>query len=335
MVINPAHAQKLWDDLLIHDDGICGVGGKFADLIGAFGHGKSTLLMQAAQFVRYLPYGVTKIDIRKNRDSFTDIKTFPETVFLRGMSDDHWNALLPKSWARSYPKYGKSKPVVVHISEDDNYSFVEVAQGKKHTINHDLNIKKYSSAEDLLDHVKIGAINVIYEPSHYILSSEMRVRLAQQKLQEKKDIKKGDILAPPPMWWFELSDALLSQTGGQHVTIILDELHSVTPAYPAGDLFHVIGNFAKSLIHFRKNNISLLGSTHDENLLDYRVKERLPIKVWFPGSDPKNSMVQLKLLRSLDDIGEAIIEETNIEFGVLEFDKIHHQPPILKAQLKE
>lgn len=333
-MLDDKYARKLWENMLIHDDGICGVGGQFCNLIGAFGHGKSTLLMQAAQFVRNLPYGETKIELRNGDPlSARDVKMYPETVFLRGMSDDHWNTLMQRNWARSYPKYGKSKPLTVHVFENDEYNFYEVSQGKRHKLNHDLNIKKYSSPADLLNNIRIGGINVIYEPSEYYLAPEMLKRLAQYKLQPTEDIKQG-VLAPPAAWWFELCDELLTETEGRHVTIILDELHSVTPAYPSGDLFHVIGNFAKSLIHFRKNNISVFGSTHDENLLDYRVKERLPLRIWFPGSLPKNSMVQIKLLRSLNDIGQCVIEEKNISFGVLEFDRIPNQPPILKAQLK-
>lgn len=331
-MIESKHAIKLWENLLVHDDGICGVGGTFCNLIGAFGHGKSTLLMQMAQLVRSLPYGVTKMDLRsRDPEERKDVVTFPETVILRGMSDDHWNSLLPRNWARSFPNYGKSKPLVVHTHCNDDYSFTEITPGKRHKINHNLNIKKYETSLDLMEHIKIGAVNVVYEPSEYHLSLTMRKRLAQQKLQTAEDMKSANVLAPPASWWFEACETLLDYTEGVHITIILDELHTVTPAYPSGDLFHLTGNFAKSMIHFRKNNISIYGSTHDENLLDYRVKERLPVRIWFPGSLPKNSMVQLKLLRSLDDVGECIIEEKNIEFGILPFDRINNQPPILKA----
>ena len=333
-MISEHHAIKLWENLLIHDDGICGTGGTFCNLIGAFGHGKSTLLMQAAQFTRSLPYGVSKFELRKEgADAFSGLRFDPETVIMRGMSDDHWNCLLPRNWEKSFPNYGKGKPLRVHVFETDDYHFVEVTPKTKHSLNHDVRIKKYDSCEKLLENIKHGAINVVYEPSEYYLSSDMLKRLAQYKLQKAEDVKAGNVLAPTASWWFEFCDTLLEWTEGRHVTIILDEMHSVTPAYPSGDLFHIIGNFAKSLIHFRKNNISLFGSTHDENLLDYRVKERLPMRIWFPGSLPKNSMVQLKLLRSLDDIGQAVIEERNIEFGVLEFDRIPNQPPILKAHL--
>lgn len=335
MTIEAHHAQKLWENLLVHDDGILGTGGTFCNLIGSFGHGKSTLLMQAAEFCRSLPYGVTKRDLRLRDPEDRHVDTFPETVIMRGMSDDHWNALIPKNWERSYPSYGKAKKLVVHIHKDDNYTFSEVTPGKRRKINYDLRIKKYSDCASLLKQIRHGGINVVYEPSHYILSKDMRERLAQNKLQSAKDIKDEDTLAPSPVWWFEFSDTLLKITEGRHVTMILDEIHDVAPNYPSGNLFHITGNFAKSLIHFRKNNISLFGSTHDEYLLDYRVKDRIPIRIWFPGSSPKNSMVQLKLLRSLDDIGEAVIEEKNIEFGILPFDRIPNQPPILKAQLEE
>ena len=333
-MIDPKHAKKLWENLLIHDDGICGVGGQFCDLIGAFGHGKSTLLMQCAQFTRSLPYGVTKNELRKlDPSAVNSIKTEPETVIMRGMSDDHWNTLLPKNWAKSYPDYGKSKPVTVHVHSDDDYTFTEVSSEKKRRINRDLTIKHYGSTLDLMDNLRMGGVNVVYEPSVYYLSSDMLKRLAQQRLESVDKIPTEGILAPTPSWWFEFCDTLLAETQGRPVTLILDEIHSVTPSYPSGDLFHLTGNFAKSMIHFRKNNISLFGSTHDENLLDYRVKERMPIRIWFPGSLPRNSMVQLRLLRSLDDVGEAVIEEQNIEFGVLNFARIPHQPPILKARL--
>lgn len=333
-MIDPSHAKKLWENLLIHDDGICGTGGTFCDLIGAFGHGKSTLLMQCAQLTRSLPYGVSKHDLRKfDKEALQSVKTDPEMVILRGMSDDHWNCLIPKNWRKSFPKYGKSKPLMVHVHDNDDYTFTEVSLGKKHTINNELTIKHYKTPQDLLDNLRKGGINVVYEPSEYFLGENILKTLAQQELQGLKEIPSEGVLAPPPSWWFEFCNTLLEETQGRHVTIILDELHTVTPSYPAGKLFHLTGNFAKSMIHFRKNNISVFGSTHDDNLLDYRVKERLPIRVWFPGSLPKNSMVQLRLLRSLDDVGQAIIEEQNIEFGVLNFDKIPNQPPILKAKL--
>ena len=335
-MIESKHAIKLWENLLIHDDGILGTGGTFCNLIGAFGHGKSTLLMEMAQFVRSLPYGVTKRDLRqRSPDDVCDVEMYPETVLMRGMSDDHWNCLLQRNWAKSFPDYGKSKPVVVHTHCNDNYSFTEVSPGKVRSINHGLNIKKYETPLDLMDNIKIGGINIIYEPSEYFLSEDMRNHLAQYKLQSAEDVKKEGTMAPSPTWWFEFSDTLLQNTEGLHVTLILDEFHDVATNYPTGDMFHITGNFARSMIHFRKNNISMFTSTHDEYLLDYRVKDRIPYRIWFPGSEPKKSMVQIKLLRSLDDVGECVIEEKNIEFGVLNFDRIHNQPPILKAHLSK
>lgn len=329
--VSAERAMKLWNNLLVHDDGVCGVGGQFVNLVGPFGKGKSTLLMQAAQYVRHLDYTLSKETARRKKF----VKEYPETVIMRGLSDDHWNCLIPKNWKNSFPEYGKPKPLVIHIHTDDAYEFYEISIEKKRKINSELNIKKYNKVEELFDNIRMGAINVVYEPSDYYLTPNTLRKLNQSKLKEydESELSKK-IPAQPQIFWFEFIEFICSETQGAFVTIIIDEFHLVAPAYMQGDLFHMVTWLTHKIIHMRKKNISMMISTHDENLIDYRIKERIMTKIWFKGAVPKNSMIVLSLLRHLEDIGQAIIEERNIEFGKFEFNRIPKQPPVVTAKLR-
>jgi energy-coupling factor transporter ATP-binding protein EcfA2 len=320
-------AEQLWADILIHDDGIDGTGGSFANLIGPFGVGKSTLLMQAAQLTRHLDYGVTKTQFWQHPERY---EVIPETVIMKGLSDDHWNTLIPKNYKNSFSNYGKPKYLTVHIHEDDEYRFYEVSRGTKRKINHEINIRTYQDGAQLHDNIRLEAINVVYEPTNYHLTPAILKKLNQYKL--KSTAEKDELInAPPELFWFEFIENLCRQADGTHCSLILDEFHLIAPAYTQGDTFHMINWLAHQMIHMRKNNISLIASTHEENLLDYRIRDRIVRKVWFKGALPKTSMVKIQALRGLKDIGEAIIEERQIKFGKFSFDKIPEQPPLLKA----
>jgi hypothetical protein len=326
--------EKLYFDTILHDDGNIGYGGQMVDLIGPPGVGKSTLIMQMAQFTRHLDYDTSKEDLIKMQKKKQKAPDFPETVIMRGLSSDHWNCLIPKNWKKSFPNYGKPKFLVIHVHEDDNYGFYEVSPEKKQKINRELNIKPYKDAEELFDNIRPKAINIVYEPSKYFLTQKVIDTINISKLKKPNEKEENDnisIPAPPVVFWFEFIEFLCRNTRGAFCTLIIDEFHLVARAYLRGDLFHMVAWLAETIIDMRKNNISFFISTHDENLIDYRITERIVKKIWFKGAVPKNSRVKLSLVSSLDKIGTAIIEQRNVEFGTLPFDKFKDAPPLLKA----
>lgn len=327
--ISVEEAMFLWNNVLTHDDGVVATGGEFAQLIGDFGTGKSTLIMQSAQYARHVDYGV------KKRAYFADpekYNIYPETVVMRGLKYDHWNSLLPKNWNKSFPNYGTPKKVYLHTPINEKIDFIERKAKRRHKL--DKRQIGYRSIPDLLNNIKHGAINVVYEPANVTLSDHYLQRLRAYKMKPlaSDKSKDADILVPSAVFWYEFIDFLMEYNDAEFITLIMDEFHNVCPANSSGDLYHMTAFFVDSLIHLRKNNISLEYSTHDASLIDYRVFNRIQHCVYFKGANPiRRSMVYRRAINNLEGQGWAIIEKIGNSFGKFPFDEIQHQPPVIQA----
>jgi hypothetical protein len=187
----------------------------------------------------------------------------------------------------------------------------------------------------VFSHLVQNGINVIYEPLDYVLPSKIVRNLYKQKLrQDVSDLMCNPIPAPGPLWWFEFCGHMLeAKQRREYITIIMDEAHQVFPANPPGDHWHLVAGFANQVIDFRKNNISFFPATQNANLLDYRITDRMTHFIWLRGSKPvsKRSRVSRKLVGCLAT-GKGIIEKANEKFGLLRFDRIPNQPPVVMAE---
>jgi len=336
---------------LYHDDGVIAKGGEQCGIIGKMGTGKTTINLQLAQFARYTP-DKAKRDIVSSimrGAKIEEFVTYPETVIWRGRVNDYWNCLIPQNWNKSFPHYSfNPKPVIVHMHEDDDLIFYHQDYGETPKQIPNLpQIATYEDATDVIKHFKEGYINVIYEPQTYILDDYLIKKLRSRMLESTNDkvVRKGrsakarktkigkEFEDPaPPLFWFELIGRMIVNKPIHFLTMIIDEFHQMCLARPSGNMWHIIDIFASNFVDLRRNNISLIFTTHQTSFIDWRVADRLAKWIWLPGSklDPKFSMVNTRVPSRLP-LGAFIIEERLTEFGRCDFSRIPKQPPLLRV----
>ncbi|MCK9544264.1 MAG: hypothetical protein M0R03_19775 [Novosphingobium sp.] len=316
-------------ELETHDDGVSATGGMFGMILGKMGGGKSTLLVQYAQFANHV-VGMADKWTAKNLQNLRQ----PETVIWRGLEYDHWNCLIPEYWGRSFPN-SFPKKIRLHVHYNDRLTHY-VQHGKKRfqLMLAAEDVKYYNTPENLYENLLQGGINVVYEPQEYYLSEKTLARILTAQLKKESEYKNEErIRAPSAMWWYEFIETLTRiKARNEYYTLILDEADDIFPFGAQGSNWHLIGWFTRTVIHLRKNNISTLIATQDINLVDHRIYDRANYFIWLPGARPKNriSMVNQNLIRTLPK-GWGIIEEANARFGRFRFERIPHQPPLVQT----
>lgn len=329
LAVSPTIGKALTYEMTTHDDGVAATGGVFGMFLGAMGKGKSTLMVQYAQLANHVPGLAAKWDVANLKNQHV-----PETVIWRGLEYDHWNCLIPEYWIRSFPGTDP-KPIRLHMHYQDRLVFYVQAGKKKYRLmlpGEDTQF--YNSPEQLYENILQGGINVVYEPQEYYLSEKTLTRLLASQLSKKSDYSKmEDVRAPSAMWWYEFIETL-ARVKARHefYTLQLDEADDIFPFGAQGAHWHLIGWLTRTIVHLRKNNISLLPATQDVNLIDHRIYDRVNYFVWLPGSRPKPriSMIHQNLIRTLPR-GWGIAEEANSRFGRIKFQRIPRQPPVVQA----
>ncbi|MBP2147253.1 hypothetical protein J2129_002766 [Methanofollis sp. W23] len=316
-------------EISVHDDGVTAYGGTMTGLVGKFGSGKSTFIVQLEQAATYLPAPY-------NKHSSGGAPKYPETVIHRGLENDHWNCQIPQNFQKSFPDAKHVKPLRVHLYYKDRLAWYEERDRKRYQIQLQPieEITTYGTVEDLYSNLLMGGINIVYEPREYYLPPEVLDRIMAADLTRQKKRPTEAVRAPSAIWWYEFLEALIRlKYQDEFFLISIDEAHQVFPACARGDLWHLVGWFSETMISFRKNNISMMIGTQDTNDMDYRVTDRLSYYIWLRGSRPKSriSMVSTRLIGILPRHGWAILEEPKERFGRLPFTRIPNQPPIVKT----
>ncbi|MDD3548266.1 MAG: hypothetical protein PHT61_08495 [Candidatus Cloacimonetes bacterium] len=330
--VSAAKGRRMAYEIVTHDDGVAAYGGTMTGLVGKFGSGKSTLMLQLAAAATCIPAPHSKDSPRATR--------YPETVIHRGLAHDHWNCLIPENFRESFPEAQVVKPLRVHVFYKDHRIWTEERDRKKYRIQFKPleELTYYSSPEELYDNLLRGGVNVVYEPKQYYLPKDVLDRIAANNLLSTRKRPDGPIRAPSPIWWFEFLETLIRiKYRDEFFLIDLDEAHQVFPSNSRGDLWHLIGWFSETMISFRKNNVSMNIGTQDTNDVDYRVTDRLSYYIWLRGSRPKPrvSMVNPRLIGTLPRAGWAILEEPKERFGRMPFTRIPNQPPVIKTEDSE
>lgn len=301
-----------------------------AEVIGKMGSGKSTMLLQIAECTCHAPKGMNRYQASKKN------LLIPETVIWRGRGFDHWNVMIPERWNKSFPKsYAKPLRVFLHI--DSDYRFIENYGELTYCLNDDLDIRRYESPEDIYPNLLEGGINVIYEPSEYMIPPEIVNEILADKLKALFPLGECPATpAPSPVWWFEFVRYLLqNKKKYEYFTIEMDEAHEVIPAYAKGDHWHLVDKFgSRTVIEMRKKNITFIPATHGLNLLDFRTNQRANYFLWFRGSKTHSGYSRIKqsLMSSLPENGVFFIEDSLSEFGYITFDRIPKQPPLIEVE---
>lgn len=338
--ISPIIGTRLWEETKYHDDGIMEKGGETCGIVGKMGTGKSTILLQLAEHCRCLPRGSKKKFIRALMSGHADLSSFdtrPETVVWRGRINDYWNCLIPQNWDASFPKYMFTpKPITIFMHEEDDLRFYHADYGGRVLPVKNLpEIVLYRDCKDVIDKIREGHVNVVYEPQTYTLSNYLLQKLKSRRLEEttmddKVEAKFQD--ACPPLFWIEFFGRSIAHKPVHYMTVIIDEFHQVVTARPIGNMWHLIDIFASNFVDLRRNNISVIFATHQTSFIDFRITDRLAKWIWLPGSKlhSGSSMVYTHVVARLP-LGEAIIEERLSEFGSFKFSRIPKQPPLLRV----
>lgn len=337
------------NEVQIHDDGIMNFGGISALTTGPMGCGKTTYMIETAQAVAYMPDGLSKDEHNK------DIPLNPETVVWRGRKYDYWNSMIASNWLRSFPQSHVARHVCVHVHKDDPLDFFELAEPRRE-VDFDgveLSFLEYKNAKDLYSNLVKGETNVVYEPTEYFLQNDVVEELIKQTLEDLRlarlkrknrgkkktpedvdiDADKG-IQAPSSVFWYEFLETIMEiKKREEFFSIFIDEAHQVAKMNPPGELYHLGNWLANSMIDFRRNNVSLFLASHDAQLLDYRIVDRVLYFFWMPGARvyPRISRIKQPLVDTLVK-GEVLPELSRQKFGKIKFGPIPYQPPVVYAE---
>lgn len=330
LAVSPSKGAALSYELLHHDDGVSATGGVFGMVLGMMSSGKSTLLVQNAQFVQHVAGMSDKWTVKNLKNGFV-----PETVIWRGLEYDHWDCLIPEYWARSFPDYDSPKPIRLHIHHKDRLKFYVQAGKKRYELMLSAeDVRYYDTSEDLYENILHGGINVVYEPQEYYLSEKTLNRILASQLKKESEYDDMEpVRAPSAMWWYDFIETLPRiKARHEFFTLILDEADDIFPFGAQGATWHLIGWFTRTIIHLRKNNISIIIATQDVNLTDHRIYDRVMYFVWLEGSRPKSriSMIHINLVRTLIR-GWGLIEYGNRSFGRFRWQQIPKQPPVVQV----
>lgn len=327
---NIKRGDRLFWNVITHDDGVESRGGVMGECIGKMGSGKSTALLQIAQSTCHAPKNMTRYQAKRNN------ALIPETVLWRGRGLDHWNVLIPERWAKSFPN-SYAKPLRVFVHCDSDYRFIENYGDRAFCLNETVDIILYETPADIYANILVGGINVIYEPAQYMIPPEIVNEILSDKLKALFPIGECPATpAPSPVWWFEFIRFLIQNKDKyEYFTIIMDEAHEVIPAYAKGDHWHLVDKFgSRTVIEMRKKNITFIPATHGLNLLDFRTNQRSNYFLWFRGSKTHSGYSRIKqaLISALPENGYFFVEDSLSEFGYVPFDRIPKQPPLLEVE---
>lgn len=332
--------NTIYRKLAYHDDGVFARGGVMGTIIGKRGTGKTTFLNQYAQSVMHYPTNI------RNRSLLHLLQ--PETVIARGRSYDYWTSLDPEYW-KKVMNYKNPKPLFIHNwIGNEHYQFVTDYDGKREEItDSDFDFMTYDTIEELIENIQPGAANIIYEPGHFILPEDFAHQLAIRKIHIKRSNKEQDpnakstpiiqkydpVEVPPSTFWYPFLDKLMKLKNREDfITVILDDANMIFEEGASDMKWHMIESFVASIIDLRRLNISLMLSIHETSLMHWKVRRRSDYMVFLRGAvpDEKISRVVRNLPASLN-IGQALLEDPGIEFGIMDFARLDRQPPMVNV----
>jgi hypothetical protein len=338
--ISPKIGEKIWDQMLIHDDGMLGFGGTRTLGVGGQGSGKTTLNTKFARKSFYIE-GINKNDFVKGWDAEHPDEWLeqyaknihPETVLWRGREFDSWNTLVPHIYTKCYPEESFIKPLRVHVYRGNKLTFYEQNSktSKFHEIKN-LEIAYYQKISELYDNILEGGNNIIYPPAKHYLSPRLKEILNTKQNLNRKDHKyldpENDYLVERDIFLFELFEYIfrsnLQGSERKWYTVIVDESHDLLRSNSPGLYYWIIDWFVDILVDTRRWNLSLVCMTHGLTLIDWRILERFSHFLWLRGCRPSASYSQVdpRVVRKLQ-MGQGVNESiSDGSIGAFEYNRI-------------
>jgi len=364
--ISKSIGEKNWQDCITHDNGQFAQngGGKSTLYLSQPGQGKSTLMCYAAQMCRCLHTSkgdfVKAVMQREDLSRFNG-KVFLETVVWRARDMDSFGNIIPQNWYTSFKgSLGTVKDLHlwVHVDDRDIIFYTYNHKRQEMCVKNLPQPRYYKDAEDLMAHLKWGAINVVLEPQSYKLSPTLIQRLREKKMDmseaedrdnERKRSMQGHKVGvkkisrnvktayerrevSPAYFWFEFIHIARIKAKNRHLLISIDEVDDVFEARSEGDVWKFIEILANDWKDLRKANISTNLSTHEVDFIDWRIMKRIDYFIWMAGASVSNSYTMLKVQPLVSDlpIGSFIIEKRKMDFGFNVFGKIPLSQPAVR-----
>lgn len=274
-------------------------GGVTVGIYGSKGSGKTTLMLTLTQIMRCV-------------NPFTG-EVEPETIYWRGRRTDYWT-WLPKD--RTFVFFHKDDINRVIFKDD---LLMEIPKKDLPPII------EYDSCEDLYRKTKKKMINVIYEPSTYEITKDIREMIRRRGVVSDDIFRNPKI--DPVIFWFEFANWLVKNKSLDFISIIFDEADEILPQSPAGPRWH-LNLWMKDVIKdFRKRNISMFLACHGYQDIDGRIFPKIQYKIYMKGCiTPSSSLVNRHAPLLLSQ-GKFYIERD--AWGMAKFKKIKEQPRVL------
>ena len=324
-------------------------GGVQTLIIGQYGTGKSSLMVQMAQKSQYVVKGSKKRYIHNliNGLPTTQYNCRSTTAIWRIRDADLWASMLPGNW--KYPG-GKKCRVFIHKGDIGRVTpFVMDGNRKPIAVPNLDEIWTYDTSDDLVDHLLIGGINLVVEPQEYRLSANLcdvllkaRAEYVGKAVDERtrddledtparvrgrgRPLKKKDYslyAVKPAVWWFDMFNSLMTRWGGLPVIILSDESDDYLAQLASDSHFWLISQWTSWARDFRKLNISMVNSCHGWGLLHDLIYKRSNIKLLMRGTKKsENTQIHYTRMFSQLQTGSMIAEQTNVDFGIAVFGKL-------------
>ena len=135
------------------------------------------------------------------------------------------------------------------------------------------------------------------------------------------------------VFWYVFIDRLMKlKKRKDFITIIADDSNQIFSEDSRGEAWHMIEQFVSSIVDMRRLNISLILSVHEMSLMYYKVRRRADYMIYMKGARPddKASRVSWPLVSALR-IGQYIVEDPGVSFGLCEFEKLENQPEVINV----
>ena len=283
--INVKAAEEHLNALRIHE---VESGGTMFGIVGSKGCGKTHLLTRLAHQIVF-------IHPRHK-------KPMKETVVWRGRSIDYWNFMFDHDFEWESAEFKRDVLVHYWIGDEDSITF-KTELGDELPV---FDTRVYSGVNDLYANLLQGAINVVYEPSRYVMSPGMEDMITRRSLVSAKTLQ--EIEMDPCLWWCEFLFYLLHFKKAGFITVILDEIDEIFPGTSQGLRWHMQALFSDSAKDFRKANISLFFSIHDLADLDYRIRSKIQYWGYMKGAVVQQGSLIPSYIPLLLPVGEIILD---------------------------
>lgn len=283
--LNVKAAEEHLNSIRIHN---VEAGGTMFGIVGSKGCGKTHLMTRLSHQILFIH--------PKHK------RPMQETVIWRGRNIDYWNFMFHDDFEWENPIF--KRKLIIHYwrGDEDNITFrTELGEDLPPFIR-----RTYVGVKDLYDNLSQGDINVVYEPSRYIMSPGMEEMICKRSLVSAKSLQ--EIEMDPSLWWSEFMFFLLHFKTAGFITVFLDEIDEIFPATSQGLRWHIQALFADSAKDFRKANISLIFSIHDLSDLDYRLRSKIQYWGYMRGAVPHTSSLLKPSYTLLLPIGEIVID---------------------------